>query len=359
MIRANSPYYISVPWVSLATGLPCTSYTLSVWVWDGLKASVPATAEYTFTKNNSAELTSGEDTTINISRVILDFIDPMPTEGTTTGTYGSNSTRWVKWSYTYVTTNPTDATTPQGVSTELFSRGYSYGFEGGNIETITNNIFFQGNEFKADRTSFYSLPIALSEGKDITVSAYSYPANEISFFVTETPTTTSGQLAQSLWVNLSETTTDKYVTITVQGLEVATILIEDECKYTPLDIFFINKLGIQQSFTFFKEQKHKLTVKSSEFESDRGQPSLGNHQFVKYNVQARGEFNVFTGFIDESNNETIQQMLLSEKVWSYDGAKFTPLNVKSNSQQWKTQRNDKLINYSIDFEYSYNTINNI
>ena len=358
MIRANSPYYISIPWVSPASGLPCISYTLSVWIWDGDKAAVPAQPEYTFTKNNSAQLTSGVDTTINIARIILDFIDPMPVGGASTGIYDANVTKYVKWSYTYVNATTTEPT-PQGATTELFSRGYSYGFEGGNVETVTNNVYFQGDEFKADRTSHYSLPIALSETIGVSVSVDSFPSGEIAYSTTPTATTTSGELAQNVWVDLSDTTTDEYVTVTVQGLEVATILIEDECKHTPLDILFINKLGMQQSFTFFKEQKHQLAVTSSEFESDRGQPSLGNHQFVKYNVQARGEFNVFTGFIDESNNETIQQLLLSEKVWSYDGTTFTPLNVKSKSQQWKTQRNDKLINYSINFEYSYNTINNI
>ena len=351
MIRANSPYYVTVPWVSPASGLPCTSYTLSVWIWGGDKASVPAQPEYTFTKNNSAQLTSGEDTTINIARIILDFVDPTPT---------GDASKWVKWSYTYATDNPTDATTPQGVTTELFSRGYSYGNEGANVTTITDSKLFQGDEFKADRTSNYTLPILLSETSSTYYSIISYPNLEINTSTVEIPSTTdSNELGRLLTANLSSALTDNYLEFKVNGVVLSTIFIEDECKYTPLDIFFINKLGFQQSFTFFKEQKHALAVTSSEFESDRGQPSLGNHQFVKYNVQARGEFNVFTGFIDESNNETIQQLLLSEKVWSYDGSTYTPLNVKSKSQEWKTQRNDRLINYKIDFEFSYNTINNI
>ena len=357
MIRSLSPYYASVPWVSPATGDTSTSYTLSVYVWSGDKATPPAQPEYTFTKNNSAQST-GTDTTIDIARIISDFITPTPVAGSVSGDYDTNTAQWVKFSYTYITTVGSEPV-PQGVTTKLFSIGYSYGNEGGNVETISNNKLFNVSEFKANRGSVYSVPFIKSESAATTISIVSYPDNQINKSYSKPATLESDELASNLWLNLSETTTDKYVIIKINSFEIATILIEDECKYSPVDIFFINKYGIQQSFTFFKERKESISITSSEFESDRGQPSLGNHQFKKYNVQGRSSFDAFTGFIDESNNETIQQLLLSTYVWSYDGASFTPLNVKSKSQQWRTQVNDRLINYKIDFEYSYNAINNI
>ena len=358
MIRSLSPYYLSIPWVSPTTLLPCVSYTISIWVWQGSKVSRPAQPEYSITKNNSQELTSGSDDSVDIARMISDYIDVPPTSGSVTGVYDSNSTYWVQWSYKYTDVNGLEPTV-EGETTKLFSRGYSYGFEGGNVETVTDAVLFQGSEFSADRSSLYALPIALSETISTEVSIDSLPSGQIAYFNTNATTDDSTKLSSVAWINLSETTTDDSVTLTVGGLQVATIYIEDECKYEPLDIFFVNKLGSEQTFTFFKEKTSRLSVESSEFESDRGQPSLGNHQFVRYNVQARGEFSVFTGFIDESNNETIQQLLLSEKIWSYNGTSFTPLNIKTKSQEWKTQLNDKLINYKIDFEYSYNEINSI
>lgn len=358
MIRSLSPYYIDVPWVSVASGLTCESYTLSVYIWNGLKASVPATADFTFTKTNATNQT-GTDSTIDIARIIADYIDVNPIDNVGTGALSAQASYWVKWEYTYITTDPTDATTPQGATTKLFSRGYSYGFEGGNIETITNNILFQGDEFKANREGVYCLPFITSETIDTTYSVLSYPDSEINVSNTFVANTTANEITKLFWIDLSETTTDTYAVVTINAVDVATILIQDEYKYTPVDIIFQNKLGFQQSFTFLKERKDRIAVTSSEFESDRGQPSLGNHQFVKYNVQARGEFEVFTGFIDESNNETIQQILLSEKIWVYDGSTFLPVNIKTKSQEWKTQVNDKLVNYSLTFEYSYNEVNNI
>jgi len=359
MIRANSPYYVSVPWISPASGLTATSYTLNIFVWNGDKTSPPSEPEYAITKTNSTTpLQEGTDSTINISRLIVDFIDVTAVGGASSGVYGTTSAQWVKWNYTYVTSGGIEGT-PQGDTTKLFSRGYSYGNEGANIETITNNRLFNGSEFKAYRESKYSLPIKVSETLGTSYSIISYPDNEIYIVGELVARTTSPDILKNVIIDLGETTTDEYVVLTANSVELATILIEEECKYTPLDIYFLNKFGNQQAFTFFKERKDTLSVTSSEFESDRGQPSDGNHQFVRYNVQARGEFSVFTGFIDESNNDTIQELLLSEKIWSYDGTDFTPLTIKTKSQQWKTQQNERLINYEINFENGYNTINNI
>ncbi len=113
------------------------------------------------------------------------------------------------------------------------------------------------------------------------------------------------------------------------------------------------------NFTFFKVKKDTIDVTSETFESDRGQPSEGKHQFIKYNVQAKSKFTVNSGFVSESVNETIQQLLLSERVWQYDGTGFIALNVNTNSQEFKTRQNDRLINYQIGFNHGYNKINNV
>ena len=42
----------------------------------------------------------------------------------------------------------------------------------------------------------------------------------------------------------------------------------------------------------------------------RGQPSLGNHQFVRFNVQGEDSFKLNSGFVDQTMNETFTQLLL-------------------------------------------------
>ena len=175
MIKTLSPYYISTPFVSPATALTCTSYTLFVYVWTGLKASVPASAEYEITIPNptGSILTDKVDIAGNVS----DFMDFVAIEGTVSGCTPPSVANnvWVKTEVTYVTTDPTDATTPQLEVTSLASLGYSYGNEGENITTITNNILAFGDEFKVSRTGFFALPILVDEVSTSSVKITSFP----------------------------------------------------------------------------------------------------------------------------------------------------------------------------------------
>ncbi len=193
------------------------------------------------------------------------------------------------------------------------------------------------------------------------ITVISYPNNEINYSIddeTYLEDTASTSYVQNLWVNLSETSTDEYVEISFNG-EVITLLIKDECKYQPLDIAFLNKEGALQFLTFFKEKSESMAITSEEFESDRGQPLFGNHQFITYNVQGKSKFKMNSGFVSEAMNETFKQLMLSERFWSYANGIYTPLKLGSKNIEYKTRLKDRLINYEIEFEYAFNEINNV
>ena len=186
----------------------------------------------------------------------------------------------------------------------------------------------------------------------------SYPSNEINETLDILDTNNSYELVQNIWVNVADATTDEYIEITYNG-EVVTLYITEECRYTPIDIFFINKDGGLQSLTFFKAKKDSLSVTDEEYESGRNQPNTGTHQYTKYNKQGRKKFSVNSGFIDEDLNETFEQLFLSERVWEFSDGTYTPINVASKQLQFKTRQNDRLINYEVQFEYAFNEINSI
>ncbi len=192
-----------------------------------------------------------------------------------------------------------------------------------------------------------------------TATIISYPTNTINENIVIPDTLNSNELIQYLWIDTSEADpTDERIDIVYNGETIILYLI-DECRYTPIDIVFINKAGAEQIMTFFKKQVDSINVTDEMFESDRGQPSEWNHQFVRYNVNSKSKFTANTGFMPESNNETIKQLLLSEKVWRYNDPTFTPLNVSTKSEEFKTRANDRLINYEIEFEFGFNDINNV
>jgi hypothetical protein len=51
--------------------------------------------------------------------------------------------------------------------------------------------------------------------------------------------------------------------------------------------------------------------------------------------------------------------MLAEQVWVDDLSNVLPINLKSNSLQFKKSVNDKLITYTVQFDYAFDKINNI
>lgn len=191
---------------------------------------------------------------------------------------------------------------------------------------------------------------------DVTV--ISYPDNEINFTETVGDTLDSAEVIKYMWVDLSETTTDTYVEVTYNSVT-TTLYIEDNCKYDTYTVMFQNKEGALQAIDFVKEFTESIRVDTEQYESNANQPSDGYHQFVRYNVNGKEKIKINSGFRESTENEAFKQLLLSERVWFYDGTTWTPVNVASSSLEYKTRRKDKLINYEIDFDYAYNEINTI
>lgn len=190
------------------------------------------------------------------------------------------------------------------------------------------------------------------------ITVTSYPSNEINYSIVEPTSIVSREMVRNIFVDVSEALTDEYIEIVFNGIT-TTLIITDECRYTPMDIAFQNKEGALQFMTFFKAKTESMSVTGEEFESDRGQPLFGNHQYITYNVQGKSKFKMNSGFVSEAMNETFKQMLLSERVWSYENSTYTPLKLSSKSIEYKTRQKERLINYEIEFDYAFNEINNV
>jgi len=66
-----------------------------------------------------------------------------------------------------------------------------------------------------------------------------------------------------------------------------------------------------------------------------------------------------TGFLRDEYNETMRQLFQSEDIWIRDENKTLPVVVKDSSFTYKTSLNDKLVNYTVQFEFAFDGINNI
>jgi len=151
------------------------------------------------------------------------------------------------------------------------------------------------------------------------------------------------------------------------GTETIKVNTLDECKYEPKKITFINKFGILQDMFFFKKSVEKMTIKKESYKANTrnqyDQYSISEHINREFNVVGNESISLSSGYLSEEYNEVFKQLLLSEKVWitnvSNTDVQVLPLNVKTSNITYKTSLNDRLVEYTIDFDNSFDTINNV
>jgi hypothetical protein len=384
IINTRSPFYKKITNSSLHTA------KLELYIWTGVYADRAATDKrYTLTKE---EIGGNNFVTYELSKLIRDY---MITE------YNNYSTDslWVDAvveirdsNNAIVQVGGSNTTT----STYLAIDGYGYFEDGANPRSTeyTTPMLLQNNT-----TIYYS------DGQDIRIPVY---AEAATVTATLSPTVTDidvkWNLADIFWQAGSNTwnggnsnlsvidsgNSDQKIqyliiigtqdlvdnsTLTLSSNNssystntVITLTKVCEPKYTPLSIIFYNKYGALQNMWFFKKSTTDINITSEKFKNNMidfdnsgGTPSyaLTKHQEKKFVANGKESITINSGFYDESFNEVVRQMLLSEQVWIYDGSSTLPINLKSNTLQFKKSVNDKLISYTISFEYAFDKINNI
>ena len=82
-----------------------------------------------------------------------------------------------------------------------------------------------------------------------------------------------------------------------------------------------------------------------------------------FNTQGKQTHTLSSGYYPEFANQQFEELLLSEYVWLSTFRKgsgvIIPVKVKTSSVAFKTSVNDRLIEYTIEFEEAFDYINNI
>lgn len=130
-----------------------------------------------------------------------------------------------------------------------------------------------------------------------------------------------------------------------------------ECKYTPLRVDYINKYGAWDKIWFFKASNNTITTSSKTYNNNPGEwdynVKVGTTSI--YNKTGREKIRLNSGFVEESVNSQIRQLMLSERVL-VDGK---PVVLKTDSVELFKHINQKQINYTMEFEYAYDLVNNV
>jgi hypothetical protein len=129
-----------------------------------------------------------------------------------------------------------------------------------------------------------------------------------------------------------------------------------------MTIDFINKFGGWQREFFFKASSEQLDVNSTTYNlmmSDIYPMTLSEGQRAVFNNNGIRKYVMNTGWVDESYAETMQELLLSERViWVYVNKRI-PVKVNTKSLNKQKNINNKTINYSIEIELAFDVINSV
>ena len=382
IINTRSPFYKKISNASLAKA------KLELYIWTGVYADrVSGDKKYTITKE---ELGTNNYVTFELSELIRDY---MITEYNDYAT----DTLWVDADITIrdsagaiVQVGGQDTTTYPFLAID----GYGYFEDGINPRSVeyTTPMLLQDN-ITIYFNSGYDIKIPIyAEAQTVTATLTStaganvFWENADDFWDTYNVTWGSGQTPVVITDNGNTNQKIQYLIITdTEDLNdgdivtlsstngsysniVITLRKVCEPKYTPLSVIFYNKYGALQNLWFFKKSMTDISISSNkfknniiDFDNSGGSPSysLSKHQEKIFMANGKESITMNTGFYEESFNEIVKQMLLSEQVWVYDGTNTLPINLKSNTLLFKKGVNDKLISYTVSFDYAYDKINNI
>ena len=146
------------------------------------------------------------------------------------------------------------------------------------------------------------------------------------------------------------------------GNRILTLENINECKYFPYEVIFVNKYGALQNIWFFKNSKKTINLTQDDFDKNilvDGSYSINEASRQILSKQGREGIKLNSGYYPEQYNEVFQQLLLSDYVWLKNNGDILPLDVDTSSFSYQNRLYEKLINYEIDFKFSFDKINKI
>jgi hypothetical protein len=322
MILLRSPYILSVGEVA-NLGFCILRLTIN-------SASTP---QYTITKNAYQFIDSNDNEqgfcSFDIAELCRDYITNNYQSLDVTNTVATVAISWSiqKWSIA----NPSVLLgTVTGSDTGI--NGYSEFSQGLNAEITNDQLLLSG-------TKIY-MPLSTR------TTIFNYENNEIENYSTSSTATS----------------------IDIDGTIIQIERIR-ECKYSHHRVTFVNRFGVLQDLYFFMKRINSTAVTNENYKANvlnllQATPSYSTTSHVNktFNFKGQESFTMSTGFVDESYNPYLQELMLSEYIWVQKqvGANpVVPCILKTQNFIKKTSLNDNLVEYTLEFQPANQIINNV
>ena len=138
-------------------------------------------------------------------------------------------------------------------------------------------------------------------------------------------------------------------------------------------ITFLNKFGALQDLYFFLKSVKSTTSTKETYSANTITTSSGSATYsvnsptkTVFNKSANQKIRLSSGYYPEGANPFFEQLLLSKSIWltqpdPYNPGteQIVPVIISTSSFTYKTSLNDRLIEYTMEFDMAFDYINNV
>lgn len=139
--------------------------------------------------------------------------------------------------------------------------------------------------------------------------------------------------------------------------------ITDVCTKTEaVRVFFLNKLGGYDGFTFKHKSKINADIKRSSFKKPQGSWTSStafaydksDRADTQYDTNIKDTITLVSDYVTEEESVWLEELFTSPDVYIDRNGVEIPINITATSYETKQTAVAKLINYTIEYTYSYN-----
>jgi len=364
---ANSPMIFDLH--SADNGEAGHKYQLEVRIWKGTTGSKPTDATYTLQKQPN----SAGKAVFDVSRLVKEYLKLTAASEVTDVSVGNKNSEddvyWVEGKASASWTAGSDTAVTGNIV--LATLGYSLFKDGAINSTLTG--FPRQNKLKIHSTGKLSIPLFTTIADTLVITDSDSNTKTFTF----TTNTNSKQQVRILNVSPNKfsgygiNTTGLFtLTYSLSSVVVHTAYLEILCeeRYDPVQLIYINSMGMWDYMTFFKASSNTLEASRTMYKNNTlsyGDVSTAvsysseNGQKIGYNSNGYMSHVLNTGYVDESEDVRIRELLLSDQVILYDQSNFIGVEIMSNSQLLQKGVNQKVMNYTISVKETGHVKNNV
>lgn len=347
-IFVRSPYIVEINEVGQ------TFSSVELFLWND-PASAPVSPTYTLSKNVPSA--SNVQTLYNISEYVREYIEHATVQSIYLSDQPTPESQWcnvrIKRYSDGVLLDTVDHDAYNGFS--LYEDGYNhdngvasledgtYYYYNSGVSPVTNPLHYAGF-FRVANQNGRVRYTNLSTGATTTTSFSSSAATDFPCVLD-----TWYDVGNKVEVQ-NQLGTFTFNTFYFRPLE--------ECRYDVVTCDFVNKAGAWQRTFFYKASYEGLEVETTKYNlMQSGLPnySIYDGQFREFNTNAKRTMRVNTGFVNDFYASILEQLMMSERIM----LNGMPAFLRTKSVEKQKQINTKMINYTLEFEYAYNALNNV